>query len=86
MDPQRDPTASNNHEASIFRWLASIVDRHRRKLAPFVPLMVKSIDHCNTIANANWLEEELAEVEMLVLVDLHSAVVVDKMHHSVDVA
>ena len=48
--------------------------------------MVKSIGHCNTIVNANWLKEELAEVEVLVLVDLHSAVVVGKMHHSVDVA
>ena len=48
--------------------------------------MVKSIGHCNTIENAKWLKEELAEVEMPVLVDLHSAVVVGKMHHSVDVA
>ena len=48
--------------------------------------MVKSIGHCNTIVNANWLKKELTEVEMPVLVDLHFAVVVGRMYHLVDVA
>ena len=43
--------------------------------------MVKSIDHCNTIGNANCLEEVLVEVEMQVPEDPHYVVAVGKMHH-----